>query len=107
MGKERRSAKRKAEAIAAEEIGCPASDLLALIADNETNSNRKKSEKTKVEKTGKEASISVSESESNKKIHGPYVLFIGQISFTTTKEGLFQHFQNELGKDLVTPQTLQ
>ncbi|GAX15132.1 nucleolar protein 6 [Fistulifera solaris] len=87
--KDRRSAKRKAEAIALEKTGCSADELLAWYKEQkeedrpETNSNnKKKTEDTQHDK---------------RKI--PYILFIGQLSYDTTKESLLQHFQTELADD--------
>ena len=101
--KERRSAKRKAEAIASEEAGgCDASELLEWY-----------------EKEGsavvipKEDKASKGPATKKQKKSTPYILFIGQLSYTTTTEGLFQHIKDNIGKDektgkdLITPETLQ
>ncbi|GAX23600.1 nucleolar protein 6 [Fistulifera solaris] len=88
--KDRRSAKRKAEAIALEKSGCSADELLAWYKEQkdddrpETNNSRKqkKADATQTDK---------------RKI--PYILFIGQLSYDTTKESLLQHFQSELADD--------
>lgn len=74
--KERRSAKRKAEAIAHEETGVDASELLAWY--EELNPTR----------------------DDTKKRSTPYILFVGQLSFSTTSDMLFQHFQTTLGKEI-------
>ena len=101
--KERRSAKRKAEAIASEEAGgCDASELLEWY-----------------EKEGsavvipKEDKASKGPAAKKQKKSTPYILFIGQLSYTTTTEGLFQHIKDNIGKDertgkdLIAPETLQ
>ncbi|KAL7487617.1 hypothetical protein ACHAW6_013673 [Cyclotella cf. meneghiniana] len=76
--KERRSAKRKAEAIAAEETGCQPAELLQW-----SNNIKKTAEGDAKNKTN------------------PYILFVGQLSYTTTSEMLFQHFQQTLGPTVI------
>lgn len=105
--KERRAAKRKAEAIATEESGCPASELISLMEESSKKTNKVTKEKEKKGEENTKAGDDREDTSSKKKIHGPYILFIGQIDFTTTKEGLFHHFQKELGEDLVTDETLK
>ncbi len=86
--KDRRSAKRKAEAIALEKSGCSAEELLVWYKEQkednrpETSNSRNKADDTQTDK---------------RKI--PYILFIGQLSYDTTKESLLQHFQTELADD--------
>lgn len=86
--KERRSAKRKAEAIAAEETGCKADELLQWY-------------ETVVPSTT--ASSSADDQEGGKKI--PYIVFVGQLSYTTTSDMLFEHFQTNLGSEVITKET--
>ncbi len=81
--KERRSAKRKAEAIAAEESGFQADELLKWY---ETV-----------------APANTDEEEGGKKI--PYIVFVGQLSFSTTAEMLYEHFETNLGKEVITKET--
>lgn len=81
--KERRSAKRKAEAIAAEESGWQADELLKWY---ETV-----------------APANADEEEGGKKI--PYIVFVGQLSFSTTVEMLYEHFETNLGKEVITKET--
>ncbi len=85
--KERRSAKRKAEAIATEETGCKADELLQWY-------------ETVVPST---ASSSADDQEGGKKI--PYIVFVGQLSYTTTSDMLFEHFQTNLGAEVITKET--
>ena len=80
--KERRSAKRKAEAIAAEESGCQADELLNWY-------------ETVAPKSAEE--------DGGKKI--PYIVFVGQLSFTTTADMLFEHFQTNLGSEVISKET--
>ena len=97
--KDRRSAKRKAEAIAAEESGCTLEELMAWYKEH-GSSQQKEEEGELVKKTGKTAT------DEDKPFHNPYIVFIGQLAFTTTKEGLFAHVKEELGKEFkVTPAT--
>jgi len=86
--KERRSGKRKAEAIASEETG--GEDAGGLLEWYKTMAppplpppNKKKKDADGAQK--------------GKKI--PYILFVGQLSFGTTSDMLFEHFRSTLGKD--------
>lgn len=84
--KERRSAKRKAEAIAAEESGCQAEELLQWY-----------------ETVAPPAKDADEEEEGGKKI--PYIVFVGQLSFSTTVDMLYEHFETNLGKEVITKET--
>jgi RNA recognition motif-containing protein len=75
--KDRRSAKNKAKAIASEESGMPAAELLEWYAQH-IKSNPGKEKKNE------------------KRKHDPYVAFVGQLSYETTKDELFQHIQTQL-----------
>lgn len=75
--KDRRSAKRKAEAIATEESGLPPEELLAWYATYE------KSQTGNTER-------------GSQRRHDPYIAFVGQLSYETTKEELLQHIQEQL-----------
>lgn len=104
--KERRSAKRKAEAIASEEAGgCDAEALLEWY-EKEGASIKIAEEETK------DASSKAPASKKQKK-STPYILFIGQLSYQTTADGLFKHIKDQIGKDehtgkvLITPETLK
>jgi RNA recognition motif-containing protein len=74
--KERRSAKRKAEAIACEETGVDASELLSWYKEHNPTKDDTKKRST------------------------PYILFVGQLAFSTTSDMLFKHFQTTLGKEI-------
>lgn len=78
--KDRRSAKRKAEAIAAEEAGMPAQELLDWY-------------ETFLKSQPGKAPVT------NKKNHDPYIAFVGQLSYETTQDELFQHIQEQLKND--------
>ncbi|KAL7429263.1 hypothetical protein ACHAXM_001611 [Skeletonema potamos] len=80
--KERRSAKRKAEAIATEETGCQADELLQWYQTVAPTS---------------------ADEETGKKI--PYIVFVGQLSFSTTADMLFEHFQTNLGSEVINKET--
>lgn len=91
--KERRSAKRKAEAIASEETGgTEAKDLLewyeTLVPPTTTND---------------------SSDQKGKSI--PYILFVGQLSYSTTSDMLYDHFHSTLGKvegkDVITKESIK
>jgi RNA recognition motif-containing protein len=77
--KDRRAAKRKAEAIAAEAVGCSATELLDWYQQKGTQVKQKEIRKRKT----------------------PYIVFIGQLSYETTSEDLFLHIQTELKDDNV------
>lgn len=95
--KERRSAKRKAEAIAAEESGMPAEELLEWYKEQGQSDIKAGTDKKK----GDEG-----DTEKGKQI--PYILFVGQLSYQTTKEKLFDHVKEELGKEhKITPETVR
>jgi hypothetical protein len=96
--KDRRSAKRKAEAIAAEESGCALEDLLTWFKDH--GASQQKEDDEPVTKKQKK------ETDEEKPFHNPYIVFIGQLAYTTTKEDLLAHVKEELGKEFkVTPET--
>lgn len=78
--KERRSAKRKAEAIATEQSGCGSAEELLewydkLQQESENNESGHKKQKTV-----------------------PYILFIGQLSYTTTKDQIREYFLAHIKK---------
>jgi len=80
--KDRRSAKRKAEAIATEET-----DMLPEVLLEWWDQESKKTGKKKENKQAKE------------KNHDPYIAFIGQLSFDTTSNQLLEHIRSNLEKD--------
>ncbi|KAL7467125.1 hypothetical protein ACHAXS_007389 [Conticribra weissflogii] len=86
--KERRSAKRKAEAIASEQTGCSPEDLLQWYEQHAPKQPQKNS------------SVNADHNENNnhkKKI--PYIVFVGQLSYKTTVESLRNHFLSILSPD--------
>jgi len=86
--KERRSAKRKAEAIASEETnGTDSKELLEWYE--------------------KIAPPTSTDDEKANKI--PYIIFVGQLSYTTTSDMLYDHFQTTLSKSgtNVTKETMK
>lgn len=106
--KERRSAKRKAEAIASEETG--EKDIQVLLdwynsVAPPTPSVSPTKKKTKMATKSNDDNNTTDVAKKEKKI--PYILFIGQLAYTTTSEMIFQHFQTTLGKELITPDTLK
>jgi RNA recognition motif-containing protein len=86
--KERRSAVRKAEAIATEESGMAVTEL------REWYQNHLKS---KPAVKGKDKKVKANSKDEQK--HNPYIAFFGQLSFTTTQKGLFEHIQTKLKDD--------
>ena len=97
--KERRAAKRKAEAIAIEEAmeddgdvenPITVTDLLALIPthiDEGEKTNKRKADDAEVNTISKGINV--------KPV--PYIVFVGQLSYTTTSEGLLEYFCSGLG----------
>jgi len=98
--KMRRSARKKAEAIAVEESGCSSLDELQSSVSSAAVVKSIKRE------DGADDDDDDDESARKKKKPTPYVLFVGQLSYTTTKESLFHHFRNELGREAVTTSNL-
>jgi RNA recognition motif-containing protein len=92
--KERRSAKRKAEAIATEECGMPAPELLEWYEKQAKSKPAKKNEAKSGEKTPKEGGT----------FNNPYIAFVGQMAYDTTRVSLFEHIKKELGKDFKVTQ---
>lgn len=93
--KERRAAKRKAEAIAAEETGCSAEELLQLYEEHIRFQDTAAASKT-------------SDDGQSKSRRNLYIVFVGQLSYSTTRDGLFNHIKNELGGDHeITDETIQ
>ncbi len=86
--KDRRSAKRKAEAIACEESRFES--IIELTEWYETNP-----ELTRLSKKRKKSVPK-----------NPYILFIGQIPFTTTEDDIFKHFQKYIGKKEINKGTM-
>jgi len=87
----RRSAKRKAEAIAVQESGCSSSSELIEWYEQYKASQVATTTKATEDVTKK----------------NPYILFIGQLSFHTTSDGIFQHIQKSMGDKKITPDTLK
>jgi RNA recognition motif-containing protein len=92
--KERRSAKRKVEAIAVESCNC--SSVEELLQWYETVGKKLEDKQRSISETEENEKKILSAS--NKKTI-PYILFIGQLSYDTTKEGLFQHIRKQLEND--------
>jgi RNA recognition motif-containing protein len=94
--KERRAVKRKAEAIAAEEAGCSAEELMQLYEEHGREQDAVAKSKTS------------DDNGQSKSRRNPYIVFVGQLSYSTTRDGLFNHIKNELGGDYeVTEETIQ
>lgn len=101
--KARRSAKRKAEAIASEAAGCSAAQLVEWYAKykEEQTSSSKNTSKSK-----KDSAKGGSENVGNRS-NNPLIAFIGQLNYTTTKESIRQHIQQSLGDEFeITEQTV-
>jgi hypothetical protein len=96
--KTRRSAKRKVEAIAAEDAGCTLEELMALDVKVEVVEVVEQVD-GKGQKWGLADTNNNDCGETSMSSTLPYILFVGQIAFTTTAESLFDHFKRILSKD--------
>ena len=101
--KERRSAKRKAEAIASEEAGCSAVELLeSYTVHKKKQSPSSKKKKAAVKGSNEKGKDTVWRSKN------PYIVFFGQLSFKTTQESLLKHIKDNLGDEFdVSEQTVK
>lgn len=81
--KDRRSAKRKAEAIASEEAGMPVLELSEWYEKYQKSKPKSKQQ----------------QKQENRNKHDPYITFIGQLSYDTTREQLFEHIVTQLKDD--------
>ena len=104
VSKDRRSAKRKAEAIACEESGVDdmvIEELVKYYEENKdlliTHDQQKKKRKAK----------DITGDEGEHKNTNPYILFVGQIPFNTTADTLFQHFVKYMGKKIITKESMK
>ena len=93
--KDRRSAKRKAEAIACEESNFTSINELTEWheANPELAHRSKKRKKSNGDYNGTSSK-------------NPYILFIGQIPYTTTADDIYKHFQKYIGKKEITKETM-
>ena len=84
--KDRRSAKRKAEAIACEEAGIAADELLAWYETNKTIDGDKKGN-------------SNAGSQQQRRRRDPLIAFFGQLSYETTTDDILEHICSNLKED--------
>jgi len=97
--KERRSHKRKAEAIAAEAAGCTVEEMQKWYEENQELLNEME-QKSASKKNSADNKKDTTGDANNKQTKGtPYILFVGQLNFTTTKETLHEHIRKELKED--------
>jgi len=95
--KDRRSAKRKAHALAAEATGMSAEALLELYEEHNTEDDQQQ----QVEEESTRSDTDNAKKDHTKNRRNPYIVFVGQLSYDTTKDQLFEHFRKELGDDHV------
>ena len=101
--KDRRSAKKKTEAIAKEESGMDdVQQLLAWLDDNK----HLEIQLQQSSKKRKAKDLEDGDDVRPKKIN-PYILFVGQIPFKTTAEEVFDHFQKYMGKNIITKDAMK
>jgi len=98
--KERRSNKRKAEAIAAEAAGCSVEEMQKWYEENQEKLAELE------QKTSKQSKKKEEQQQETKP--APLIVFVGQLSYATTREGLFQHIKKELSDEhKVTEETVK
>jgi RNA recognition motif-containing protein len=90
--KERRSAKRKAEAIAVESCACATLEELNKWYEEVGKALEQQQQLQASKDIGVEKQLA-------KKKTIPYILFIGQLSYDTSKDDLFQHIKENLEKE--------
>jgi RNA recognition motif-containing protein len=95
--KDRRSAKRKADAIACEHSKF--STIQELLDWYENNQDKKPAKKQKT-------SSDNDDSGAHSKKNNPYILFVGQIPFNSTADQIMKHFQHYMGKKVITDETM-
>lgn len=101
--KERRSQKRKAEAIAAEKAGCSAEEMQQWMEENQVLLEQQLETAKKDKASNKD-----SNEEPQPQHTTPYIVFVGQLAYTTTKEALRKHIQTELSSEFeITPETVK
>ena len=107
--KDRRSAKRKADAIACEESAFTTIQELCDWYDSnhelqQLNIQKQDNDKKKTKKTNGMDLDGGSEKKSNPY---PYILFIGQIPYTATEDDIYKHFQKFVGKKEINKQSMK
>ena len=89
--KQRRSAKRKAEGIAAESAGCPATELVewytAYQKEHTVTDGKKR----------KKGSTDQDDGQAHSK--NPYIAFVGQLSYDTSQDAVLEHIRQTLGEE--------
>ena len=100
--KDRRSAKRRADAIACDESKFEnIEDLINWHEENKDISNASNAQTENRKRKAEELNDGHS-----KKVN-PYILFVGQIPYDCTVDRLFEHFQKYMGKKIITKDSLQ
>ena len=92
--KERRSAKRKAEAIAVESCDCLTVEELRQWYEEFGKCLEEEQNLLQSSKPHQDDTLVIEKNRTN-----PLILFIGQLSYDTTKDDLFQHIKKNLKKD--------
>jgi len=119
--KDRRSAKKKAEAIAKQDSKVENGDLQELLDWYEENKDRlelildKEMGKSGKKRKAKDALDGDGDGEDatgigigiGSKRSNPYILFVGQIPFHTTAQELLTHFQKYMGKQVITTEAMK
>jgi len=96
--KDRRSLRRRADAIACEATGMSADELIEYYEKKKKRQNEEAEKEGKDDET-KEKKAKKGEKDGDKQSHNPYVVFVGQLSYQTTEEQVFEHFRKALSLD--------
>jgi len=122
--KQRRSAKRKAEAIAKETSGCESIEELLkwyeeegrALQDDHDGDGKELNELEHEKHSSDNTTTTTTTTMTKKNKRNPCILFIGQLSYNTTKETLFEYIRQHIDGDmdtkndqkekLITPHTL-
>lgn len=106
--KDRRSAKRKAEAIVLQETNMDnLEDLICWFQDNRQRLERQQQQQQQQQTRRKKRKLDADTNTVEVTKKNPYILFVGQIPFMTSSEDIFQHFQRHMGKEVITRDCMQ
>ncbi|GMH47779.1 hypothetical protein TL16_g00149 [Triparma laevis f. inornata] len=92
--KERRSAKRKMEALVAESKGVD----VAVFREEKKEMEEKEEAKVKAASEVKESETVEEDKGDDRKKVNPYIVFVGQLNFKTTEKDLSEHVKKNVSK---------
>ncbi|GMI16230.1 hypothetical protein TrLO_g2386 [Triparma laevis f. longispina] len=94
--KERRSAKRKMEALVAESKGVD----VAVFREEKKEMEEKEEAKVKAASEVKESETVEEDKGDDRKKVNPYIVFVGQLNFKTTEKDLSEHVKKNVSKEV-------